>query len=80
MNAVRRIEALELAIAGPTMSEDEAEAIALQQVPNDELEARVREILVSREPPAEDDMSKSAVLERKVRTLIARKDAERARH
>ena len=77
MTTKTRIEALELA-TGPTMSEDEARARALQDMPNDELEARVRSLLAARDPPAEDDLSPEAVLERNVRKLMARKDAERA--
>ena len=77
MNAVRRIEAMELA-TGPTMSEDEAVALALQQVPNDELEARIREIIAKTEPPAEDDHSEDAELYRKAVKGIANMDRRRA--
>jgi dephospho-CoA kinase len=78
MTTKARIQALELR-AGPKDTEAEAAARELREMPNDELTARVKEILANREPPAADDMSESAVLERKVRKLMARKDAERAR-
>ena len=78
MNARTRIEALELA-TGPTMSEDEARALALQEMPFEELHREVKRILAEREPPAADDMSEFAMIERDVRKSIARRDAERSR-
>ena len=78
MTIIRRIEALELA-TGPTETEDETAARTLQEMPDDELERRAREILARRDPPATDDMSEGAVMERKVRTLMARRDAEGVR-
>ncbi len=77
MTIKRRIETLELA-TGPTETEDETWARTLQEMPYDELERRAREILARRDPPATDDMSEGAVMERKVRTLMARRDSERA--
>lgn len=74
----RRIEALELAV-GHALTDNEAEALALQRMPFNELEKQVREILTRRDPPAEDDMSEYAVIEREVRKSLARSDAEKAR-
>ena len=73
-----RVKALEIA-TGSTVTDTEAEALALQQMPYEDLERKVREILANRDPPAADDMSEAATIERNVRKQMARRDAERAR-
>lgn len=73
--AERRIAALELATGG---IETDTEALTVQQMSDEEIEKCAREILAKRDPPTEDDMSDGAVMERKVRTLMARRDSERA--
>lgn len=76
-NIERRVELLETA-AGPTMTDAEAEALALQQMPDDELDRQVREILANKDPPAEDDHSEDAELYRKAVKGIANMDRRRA--
>ncbi len=71
-----RIAALELATDGMAI---DSETLVLQQMPDEELERRVREILAKHDPPAADDMSEDAEIERRARKLMSRRDAERAR-
>ena len=70
-----RIEALEQAIG---QGDDDLEARALREMPDEELDQHIREILAKKDPPAADDMSEYAVTERKVRSFMAKRDAERA--